>query len=46
MEEMGQNLDEDEFCDALGRLYESVPLPEKNLILQMRDGAKTKKDYS
>jgi hypothetical protein len=46
MEELGQTLDEDEFCDALSRLYESVPLPEKNLILSMRDGAKKKREDS
>lgn len=34
MEELGQTLDEDEFIDAAGRLYESIPLPEKNIILQ------------
>lgn len=33
MEELGQTLDEDEFIDAAGRLYESVPLPEKNILL-------------
>lgn len=33
MEELGQTLDEDEFIDAAGRLYEAVPLPEKNIIL-------------
>jgi len=27
MEELGQTLDEDEFIDAAGRLYDSVPLP-------------------
>ena len=46
MEELGQTLDEEEFCDALSRLYESVPLPEKNLILSMRDGAKKRRDDS
>lgn len=34
MEEMGQTLDEEEFVDAAGRLYESVPLPEKNVLLR------------
>ena len=34
MEELGQTLDEDEFIDAAGRLYESIPIPEKNIILQ------------
>ena len=34
MEEMGQTLDEDEFIDAVGRLYDSLPLPEKNVLLQ------------
>ena len=33
MEELGQTLDEDEFIDAAGRLYDSVPLPQKNIIL-------------
>jgi len=27
MEELGQTLDEEEFIDAAGRLYESVALP-------------------
>lgn len=34
MEEMAQNLNEEEFLDACGRLYDSVSLPEKNIILQ------------
>eukprot|EP00347_Sterkiella_histriomuscorum_P010260 403376977 len=34
MEEMGQTLDEDEFIDAAGRLYDSLPLPQKNIIIQ------------
>ena len=33
MEELGQTLDEEEFIDAAGRLYDSVPLPQKNIIL-------------
>lgn len=33
MEEMGQTLDEEEFIDALCRLYEAIPLPEKNILL-------------
>jgi hypothetical protein len=33
MEEMGQTLDEEEFIDAAGRLYDSVSLPEKNVII-------------
>ncbi|CDW91726.1 UNKNOWN [Stylonychia lemnae] len=36
MEELGQTLDEDEFIDAAGRLYDSVPLPQKNIILQTK----------
>jgi len=35
MEEMGQTLDEEEFIDAAGRLYESVSLPEKNALLMI-----------
>jgi hypothetical protein len=33
MEELGQTLDEDEFIDAVGRLYDSVTIPEKNILL-------------
>lgn len=33
MEELNQALDGDEFVDALGRLYESVSKPEKDMML-------------
>lgn len=36
MEEMGQTLDEEEFIDALGRLYDSVTVPEKNILIQQK----------
>ena len=36
MEELGQTLDEDEFIDALSRLYDSITIPEKNIILQQK----------
>ena len=36
MEELGQTLDEDEFIEAIGRLYDSLSLPERNTILQLR----------
>ncbi len=42
MEELGQTLDEEEFIDAAGRLYESVPLPQKNIILKLKDKEKSK----
>jgi hypothetical protein len=37
MEELGQNLDEEEFIDAAGRLYDAVPLPQKNLLISNKD---------
>ncbi len=42
MEELGQTLDEEEFIDAAVRLYESVPLPQKNIILKLKDKEKSK----
>ena len=33
MEELSQALDAEEFIDAVGRLYESVSMPEKNILL-------------
>jgi 5S rRNA maturation endonuclease (ribonuclease M5) len=36
MEELGQSLDVEEFIDASMRLYETLKLPEKNLILSLK----------
>lgn len=36
MEELGQTLDEDEFIDAIGRLYDSVTVPEKTILMQQK----------
>ena len=36
MEELGMNLDREEFIDAATRLYESVSLPEKNILVNRR----------
>ena len=33
MEELSQALDAEEFVDAVGRLYDSVSMPEKNILL-------------
>jgi len=33
MEDMTTALSEEEFFDACGRLYDSVSMPEKNIIL-------------
>ncbi len=33
MEDLGQPLDAEEFTDALARLYDSLSLPEKDIIL-------------
>lgn len=36
MEELGMNLDREEFVDAATRLYESVSLPEKNILVNRK----------
>jgi len=33
MEELSQALDAEEFIDAVGRLYESLSMPDKNVLL-------------
>jgi Ca2+-binding EF-hand superfamily protein len=33
MEELGMNLDQEEFIDAASRLYETVSLPDKNKLV-------------
>ena len=33
LEEIGQPLDQEEFQGALGRLYESLSLPQKDVLL-------------
>jgi len=40
MEEMNQTLNEDEFFDACGRLYDSITLPEKNALLNNKKSGK------
>jgi len=42
MEELSQALDAEEFVDAVGRLYDSLALPQKNILLLKPD----KKDRS
>jgi len=37
MEELSQALDAEEFIDAVGRLYDSLPLPQKNILLLKPD---------
>lgn len=37
MEELEQSLDVEEFIDASMRLYETLKLPEKNIILSLKD---------
>ena len=37
MEEMSQTLDEDEFIDAVGRLYDTLSVLDKNKILKLKD---------
>jgi hypothetical protein len=37
MEELGMTLDEDEFIDAALRLYDSVSLPDKNLLANRKN---------
>lgn len=41
MEELGMNLDREEFIDAATRLYESVSLPEKNILVNRRFGSRS-----
>lgn len=36
LEELNEPLDAEEFCDALGRLYDSVSLPTKEVLLLKR----------
>lgn len=49
MEELSQALDADEFIDAVGRLYDSVAMPEKTILLLKQDArekkAQNKKKY-
>jgi hypothetical protein len=37
MEELGMTLDEEEFIDAASRLYDSVSLPEKNVLTSKKN---------
>ena len=37
LEEIGQPLDQEEFIGALGRLYESLTLPQKDVLLLKKD---------
>ena len=37
IEELGQALDAEEFCEAIGRLYDTVTLPEKDILLLRSD---------
>ena len=37
MEDLEQSLDLEEFIDASMRLYDTIKLPEKTIILQLRD---------
>jgi len=37
MEELSQALDAEEFTDAVGRLYDSLSLPQKNVLLLKPD---------
>ena len=37
LEEIGQPLDQEEFLGALGRLYESLSLPQKDVLLLKKD---------
>ena len=37
MEELSQALDSEEFIDAVGRLYDSLALPQKNVLLLQPD---------
>jgi len=46
MEELGQSLDEEEFIDACCRLYESLSLPEKNVLVNQRQKWDSSKQQS
>ena len=37
MEELGQSLDLDEFIDAACRLYDAVQIPQRNILLSVKD---------
>lgn len=37
MEDLGQNLDEEEFIDAVCRLYEVVSVPDKNILISNKE---------
>ena len=37
MEELSQALDSEEFIDAVGRLYDSLSLPQKNILMLKPD---------
>ena len=37
MEELSQALDGEEFIDAVGRLYDSLSLPQKNVLMLKPD---------
>lgn len=34
LDELAQTIDEEEFIEALGRLYETLPLPDKKVIVR------------
>jgi hypothetical protein len=38
-------LNEEEFYDSCGRLYDAVSLPEKNIIISNKDKAEKSKQY-
>lgn len=46
MEELEHTLDLEEFIDASMRLYDTLKIPEKNLILLMKDKWSTRKNTS
>lgn len=37
MEELGQNLDEEEFIDAVCRLYDVISIPDKNILISNKN---------
>jgi hypothetical protein len=41
MEELGMSLDQDEFIDAACRLHDSVPLPEKGILVSRRQRSRS-----
>jgi hypothetical protein len=43
MEEMGMSLNLEEFIDATKRLYKSVSLPEKNVLVKRRRSSSARK---